>query len=98
MAYIRPCYDFTDTPMAFESMTMDQAREASAAALAGEVVAEDFTGNSVASAERYNTPIFSLCYVVGGYVQFRNYAYLHVANDFAATDAYRAEIAAERNN
>lgn len=98
MSYVRPTFQFTDIPMTFESMTMDQARDASAAALKGEVVAEDFIGNSVAAAERYNTPIFSLCYVVTGYVVFRNYAYLNPVkqggNQFAATDAYRAEIAA----
>jgi len=94
MSYIRPTYDFTDTPMAFESMTMDQAAQASAAALAGEISAEEFYGDSVAGAERYKTPIFSVCYVVRGYVVFRNYAYIHVDNDFRADDAYRAEIAA----
>jgi hypothetical protein len=93
MAYVRPFYDFTDIPMAFECMTTDQAREASAAALAGEVIAESFYGRSVADAERYKTPIFSVCYVVSGYVAFRNYAYTHVANNFAANDAYRAQIA-----
>jgi hypothetical protein len=96
MAYTHPTYDFTATPMAFESMTMDQAREASAAALAGEVMAESFYGNSVASAERYGTPIFSVCYVSRGAVAFRDYAYIGkhaVHNTFAQWDAYRAQIA-----
>jgi len=103
MPYVRPCYDFTDTPKPFESMTMDEAADASAAALRGEVVAEDFIGNSVAGAMRYHTPIFSVCYVVRGFVQFRDYAYIPRTDGggrpggsrFAEHDAYRAEIAAE---
>lgn len=101
MSYIRPCYDFTDTPMPFESMTMAQASEASAAVMRGEAVAEDFIGNSVAGAERYHTAIFSVCYVVKGYVQFRDYAFMARADGrpsasrFAEHDAYRAQIAAD---
>jgi len=101
MTYVRPCYDFTDTPMTFESMTMDQARDASAAALRGEVVAEDFYGHSVADAYRYHTAIFSVCYVSRGYVAFRDYAYIartdgggrQGGNRFAECDAQLKDIA-----
>jgi hypothetical protein len=97
MAYIRPNYQFSDIPMAFASMTNDQARDASAAALAGEIVAEDFYGKSVADAERYSTPIFSIYYVSRGFHAFHASVYIgkHVgANRYAEWDAQRAEIAA----
>ena len=92
MAYIQPNYQFTDIPMPFESMTMDQAREASAAVLAGEISADAFIGDSVAGAERYGTPIFSTCYVSRGYVAFRDYTYIGRNNRYAECDAQIKEI------